>query len=102
MIELFFGSKEHYVPGLWLVRGGRFALGGAGEDSRSAREIRAVRMLAGKEAKLHLEQCFFTFGRFFQVSQIYFQVFGLVLCRLAILPEYSIDIVNSIPETGLP
>ena len=59
-------------------------------------------MLAGKEAKLHLEQCFFDFGiHFFPVSQIYFQVFGLVLCRLAILPEYSIDIVNSIPETGL-
>ena len=36
LIEPFFGSKEHYVPGPWLVRGGRFALGGAGENSRLA------------------------------------------------------------------
>lgn len=62
LIEPFFGSKERYVPGPRLVPGGRFALGGAGENSRSEREIRAVRMLAGKEATLHLEQCFFTFG----------------------------------------
>lgn len=33
---------------------------------------------------------FLLLDHFFQVSQIYFQVFGLVLCRLAILPEYSI------------